>query len=61
MARRLAAFRRTPLWAAGCVLAAFGLVVQLLWLRFDAWAGNAALRPVYAAACAVLPLSLIHI
>ena len=39
-------------------MAAFGLVVQVLWLRFDAWAGNAALRPVYAAACAMLPCTV---
>lgn len=58
MARRLTPFRRTGLWTAGCVLAAFGLVVQVLWLRFDAWAGHDALRPVYAAACAVLPCTV---
>ena len=58
MARRLIPFRRTGLWTAGCVLAAFGLVVQVLWLRFDAWVGHDALRPVYAAACAVLPCTV---
>ncbi len=58
MARRLTLSRRTGLWAAACALAAFGLVVQVLWLSFDAWAGNAALRPVYAAACAVLPCTV---
>lgn len=58
MARRPALFRRTGLWTAGCVLAALGLVVQVLWLGFDAWAGNAALRPVYAVACAVLPCTV---
>lgn len=58
MARRPAVFRRAGLWTAGCVVAALGLVVQVLWLRFDAWAGNAALRPAYAAACAVLPCTV---
>ena len=58
MARRLTLSRRTGLWAAACALAALGLVVQVLWLSFDAWAGNAALRPVYAAACAVLPCTV---
>lgn len=58
MARRLAVVRRTGLWAAGCVLAVVGLVVQVLWMRFDAWAGHDALRPLYATACAVLPCSV---
>ena len=63
MARRLTLFprtwmRHTGLWTVGCVLGAVGLVVQLFWLRFDAWAENDALRPVYAAACAVLPCTV---
>ncbi|MDE0351031.1 MAG: DUF3426 domain-containing protein [Gammaproteobacteria bacterium] len=58
MARRVPLFRRTGLWTAGCVLAAVGLVAQLLWLRFDAWAANTALRPVYAAVCRVFPCTV---
>ena len=46
---------RGLVWGAGVALAVAGLCVQVLVHRFDSWNRDPFLRPVYGAACALLP------
>lgn len=50
--------RRGFAWGAGIALAVVGLCAQLLVHRFDTWNRDPFLRPVYGAACALLPCVL---
>ena len=49
---------RGLVWGAGIALAVAGLCVQILFHRFDTWSSDPFLRPVYRAACALLPCAL---
>ena len=49
---------RNLVWGAGVALAVAGLCVQVLVHRFDNWGRDPVLRPVYRAACALLPCVL---
>lgn len=50
--------RRTGAWAVGCVLAVICLLGQMLWYRFDPWAGDADLRFLYRWGCAAVGCEL---
>ena len=53
--RSLGHFRGSVAWGAGVALAVAGLCVQVLVHQFDNWSRDPVLRPVYRAACALLP------
>ena len=56
--RGLGHFRGSVAWGAGVALAVAGLCVQVLVHQFDNWSRDPVLRPVYRAACALLPCAL---
>ncbi len=49
---------RGLVWGAGIALAVAALCVQVLAHKFDTWSRDPFLRPVYGAACALLPCAL---